>query len=335
MVLWLGAGGTALSVLIALTDADIRSSLVHIGGALGGLAVLVSATGVTSAAWIVLLAATPLRMLLFLSADAAQHSVMVVQRRVAACLFGMGGLVLVAFGLLMTFWARQVGAPLDALLVTEGAVGLVGVWAARVSYRLFGTPPATTKRSAVHWTQWMTVGVLAVGVVASGAAFEPLVRHLAAPGHVELPAIPTLPGLLRHAVSIPALLIVMSLVVGVWLLQWRVRLSPLGSAEPGEKVLDLEEGLARAAQVLHAVVEVGILEQTVVLIVGAVVNGARLTYRLVEQGGLEALLRYSVRAVMVVSRGVQRWHTGRLRRNLLWLAVILALAVLVLVLYGW
>jgi len=128
---------------------------------------------------------------------------------------------------------------------------------------------------------------------------------------------------------------VMVLVLAVWRLQWRLRLSPIVSAEPGEEVLDLEEGLARAAQVLQAVVEVGILEQIVALIVRAVVDGARVTYRVVEQEGLEGFLRYAVRAVLMVSRGVQCWHTGRLRRNLLWLAVSLALAVLALVLYGW
>jgi len=333
--LWLGAGGAALSALIALTHADLRGALVYLGGVLGGQALFVAITGVKSAVWIGLLAVTPLRLLLFLAADAAQRSISVARRRVAACLFGIGGLMLVAFGLLTTYWARQAGAPLDALLIAEGAVGLTGVWAARAAYRLSRTPPAATEGPAVQWGQWMTVGVLGIGVVATGAAFGSFARHLAAANRVALPAIPTLPGLLRYAVTAPALLVVMVLVLAVWRLQWRLRLSPIVSAEPGEEVLDLEEGLARAAQVLQAVVEVGILEQIVALIVRAVVDGARVTYRVVEQEGLEGFLRYAVRAVLMVSRGVQCWHTGRLRRNLLWLAVSLALAVLALVLYGW
>jgi len=150
--------------------------------------------------------------------------------------------------------------------------------------------------------------------------------------------------------------------LAVWRLQRRSRWEPLVLAQPAEEVYDLEEGLARAAQVLHAVIEVGIAEQIVALFVRAVVDGARLTHRVVEHKGLEGLLRHSVRAVvdgarvtyrvveqdslegllrrvvqavLVLGRGLQRWHTGRLRRNLLWMAVSLALAVLALVLYDW
>jgi hypothetical protein len=173
---------------------------------------------------------------------------------------------------------------------------------------------------------------------------------------------PTLPALLRYAATAPALLVVLALVLAVWRLQRRLRWGPLVTAQPAEEAYDLQEGLARAAQALHAVIEVGIAEQIVALTVRAVVDGARLThrlvehealdgllrgsvrtvvdgarstYRLVEQKGLEGFLRRSVRSVLVLSRGLQRWHTGRLQRNLLWVAVSLALAVLALVLYGW
>mgnify|MGYP000138425703 CR=1 FL=1 len=61
-------------------------------------------------------------------------------------------------------------------------------------------------------------------------------------------------------------------------------------------------------------------------------KGARVTRRVVEQEGLEGLLRRAVRTALVLSRGLQRWHTGRLRRNLLWVAASLVLAVLALVL---
>jgi len=177
-----------------------------------------------------------------------------------------------------------------------------------------------------------------------------------------LPAIPTVLRLLHYAVSAPALVVVMVLVLAVWQLQRRSRLGPLAPAQPAEETYDLEEGLARAAQVLHAVVEVGIAEQIVALAVRVVVDGARVTYRVGEHQGLEGLLRGSVRVVvdgahvtyrvveqgslegllqravgsaMALGRGLQRWHTGRLRRNLLWVALSLALAVLALVLYSW
>jgi len=361
-VLWLGAGGAALSALIALTQVELRAALVYLGAAQGGLMLFVAASGVKPAPWLALLALTPLRLLLFLAGDGAQHSISVARCRVAACLFGIGGLVLAAFGLLTTCWARQAGAPLDALLVAEAAVALTGVWAARAAWRLSRPLSEVARGPAVHWIQWMTAGLLGSGVLAGGLAFGPLARHLAAAGRMVLPAMVTVPRLLHYAVSAPALLAVMVLVLAVWQLQRRSRLGALVLAQPADEIYDLEEGLARAAQVLHAVVEVGIAEQIVALAVRAVVDGARVTYRVGEHQGLEGLLRGSVRVVvdgahvtyrvveqgslegllqravgsaMALGRGLQRWHTGRLRRNLLWVALSLALAVLALVLYSW
>jgi len=89
------------------------------------------------------------------------------------------------------------------------------------------------------------------------------------------------------------------------------------------------------ARVTHRVVEHKGLEGLLRRSVQVVVDGARVTYRVVEHKGLEGLLRRVVRAVLVLSRGLQRRHTGRLRRNLLWVAVSLTLAVLALVLYDW
>jgi hypothetical protein len=64
--------------------------------------------------------------------------------------------------------------------------------------------------------------------------------------------------------------------------------------------------------------------------VRVVVDEARVTYRVVEHEGLEGFPRHSVQAVLALGRGLQRWHTGRLRRNLLWVAVSLALVALTL-----
>jgi len=390
VALWLGAGGAALAALIALTQADVRGALVYVGAAQGGLALFVAAGGVKPAVWLGLLALTPLRLLLFLAADAAQRSDSATRRRTATYLFALGGLALAAFGLLTTWWAREAGAPLDALLVAEAAVALTGVWAASAAWRLLSDPKGLGKplgSSEVHWTQWMTVGLLGIGVLTGGLALGPLTRHLAAASRVALPAMPTLLVLLRYAATAPALLVVMALVMAVWRLQRRSRLGPLVSAQPAEEAYNLEEGLTRTAQMLHAVIEVGILEQIVALTVRAVVDGARITYHVVERDGLEGFLRgsvrivmdgarltyrvverdgleglprgsarvvvdearvtyrvveheglegfprHSVQAVLALGRGLQRWHTGRLRRNLLWVAASLALVVLTLVLY--
>ena len=419
VALWLGAGGAALAALIALTQADVRAALVYVGAAQGGLALFIAASGVKPAVWLGLLALTPLRLVLFLAADAAQRSDQATRRRAAACFFALGGLALTAFGLLTTWWAREL-APSSiagALFVAEAAVALTGIWVASAAWQLNNEQLTMTNdqsAKAVHWNQWMAVGLLGGGVLAGGLAWGPLTRHLAAASRMTLPAIPTLPALLRYAVTAPALLVVTALVLAVWQLQRRSGLGPLISAQPAEEVYNLEERLVRTAQVLHTVIEVGILEQIVALTVRAVVDGARVTYRVVERDGLESLLRgsvrvvmdgarltyrvverdglesllrgsarvvmdgarltyrvverdglesllrgsarvvmdearvtyrvveheglegfprHSVQAVLALGRGLQRWHTGRLRRNLLWVAVSLALVVLTLVLY--
>ena len=121
------------------------------------------------------------------------------------------------------------------------------------------------------------------------------------------------------------------------------------------------EVLARAARVLRTVVEIGVAERIVALVVRAVVggarfaraveykglegftsraaravmNGAHVAHRAVEQEGLEGILRCAVRVLMAQSRLLQRWHTGRLRRNLLWFPIALALGMLALVVVGW
>jgi len=297
--------------------------------------------------------------------------------------FRLGGLALAAFGLLTTWWAREAGAPLDALFIAEAAVALTGIWAVRAARRdPKGFPKPFGSRA---WPRWMTVGLLAGGVLAAGLTLRPLARHLADASGVALLAVPALPTLLRYAATAPAPLVVMALALALRQLQRRSGLGPIVSAEA---VYDLEEGLARAAQVLHAVIEVGIAERIIALVVRTVVNGVRaawalehkgleavisrsaqtvvngahvahrvveqegleaimsrsaqtvvngahVAYRVVEQEGLEGVLRRAVRTVLVLGRGLQRWHTGRLRRNLLWIPVSLALAVLVLLVYGW
>jgi hypothetical protein len=171
--------------------------------------------------------------------------------------------------------------------------------------------------------------------------------------------------LMRYLATTPAFWIAIVLAVAVWRLRLRPRqasLDMLLSTASHDQALNLEEGLAQAAQILSTVVEVGIQERILGGIVRAVLGGARATrrvieqqmlegamkwvseatvgggrlaYRLLEQEGLEGMLRAAARGVWAVGRWMQRWHTGRLRRNLLWVGAGLILAVLTLALYGW
>jgi hypothetical protein len=185
--------------------------------------------------------------------------------------------------------------------------------------------------------------------------FGPFLRYLSTASQAEWSALPSPVDLAGYVATRPALWIAALLGGAVWQLRRRARVEPIESLD---RAYDLEEGLARSAQILRAVVEVGIQEQIIGLVVRAVIGGARLArrvveqdvlegstswfartmiasgnvaYRVLEQEGLEGLLRRTVRATLRISEQVQRWHAGRLRRSLLWAAITLALATLVLV----
>lgn len=374
--LWIGAGGAALAALIALTQPNSRSAMVYVGAAQGGLALFVAAAGVKSAVWLGLLAWTPVRLLLFLAADVARRAGPRADSRawhgVGTAFFGLGGLALTAYNLLITWWARGfpgqgAGTPLDTVFVAEAAVALMGVWVARAAWQLAlgrdsGVEQVGTGELPGHVGAGALVatGLLGGGVLAGTLAFGPLVRHLTAAGLLTLPLLPDAVAFLRYVATTPALLIVIVLALAAWRLQRRSGWEIPVVAGTAEDRYDLAEGLTRAAQALRAVVEVGIAEQMVAVIVRSVVEGARaawavehrgleglvgrvvqavgggalVVHRAVEQEGLEGMLRYGVRGVLALGRWLQRRHTGRLRRNLLWVPVALALAVLV-VAGGW
>ena len=356
-VLWLGAGGAVLAMLLALTKLDLRGALVYVGAAQGGLALFTAASGVQPVIWLGLLTLTPLRILLFLTADAAQGSVSPTRRRVMACLFALGGLMLAGFGLLTTWWAREAGVILGALLVAEVTVALTGVWTVHAGRRFLSDPKGFVKPLG---SLWLPIGLLGMVVLTCFLIFEPLVHRLAASSHMVLPAIPTLPVLLSYVANTPTVL-VMALVLALWWIQRRLKLRPLASAPLAKDVYILEKNISQLAQALYTVVEVGIAEQIVALagrvvvqsahvtyrivehkglegllhaLRRVVVDGARLAYRVVEHEGLEGFLRRSVRAVLELSRGLQHWHTGRLQRNLLWVTVCLALVVMIMTLFS-
>jgi len=80
--------------------------------------------------------------------------------------------------------------------------------------------------------------------------------------------------------------------------------------------------------------ETRILDHSLVRVARAVAQGGHFTYRVIEQEGLEGLLRRTVQAALNLARVAQRWHTGKLRRNLVWIAVSLAVECPRLTLYA-
>ncbi|MFO7918817.1 MAG: proton-conducting transporter membrane subunit [Anaerolineae bacterium] len=337
VILWVGSGGAALAALAALRHRGVRVSLIYQETAQAGLLLFVAAAGVKEAIWLSLFVMAALRMLLFLAADATRHATPPSrQRKIGTGLLTLGGIMLVAFNLLIVWWAGRTGVRADALFVAQAAVALTGVLSVHMVRQSLEDEEERRPRQTyeIQWPQGVTMGLLGLGIVGGGMVFGPLTHHLMTIASVAPPTMPTLPALLRYMVTTPAILFV----VGVTLIarkmwQWTIQ-SPTPATESSEEIYNLEEGLVRAARALRAVVEVGMLEGLVALFALGTVEGARFVYRVVEQEGLEGLLRRAVQGVMELARRLRRWHTGRLRYNLLWIAISLILALLVLVMYG-
>ena len=283
----------------------------------------------------------------------------------AVAFHALGGIALVALGVLTAWWVWAAGVPPVVSFVVEVAVGLMVVCLARTARRLWRSKPASKRRddpSGVGAARWTVLVLLAGTLLAAGGVFVPL-AHLAA--SVTRAALP-LPSAFLDLSRLPSagLATLLALLIGIgfgarqdgrW---WRG--VPIAA---WEETSAWQDGLFRVAQVLHDVIEVGLLERVVrwvwqdgtfglaqtlyraieagfleqcVRRTGRVVtDSARATYDVVEQAGLEGILRGGVRVVLAASRTLQRWHTGRLRRNLLWLPAVLTLALLALAIWGW
>jgi len=325
--LWIGAASSALAVLMALMRPEPRTAMGFIVAARGGLTLFVAAAGVKSAVWLGILILTPVQLLLLLAADATHQNARSARwRAVCASAFGVGGFALVAFSLLTTWWAREAGVSPGALFIAQITVALLAVWTARACRRLSRSSRRSDVQGAAHWTQGTTVGLLSGSILAGGLAFGPLVRSAATAAHLTLPALPRLLTLLSYAATSVPMLAVVILSLANWRIRGRLRHRLATVADSEGEPVDLGEALTRAAQGLRLVVEVGLAEQVTGFVVRPVMGGSRLA-RSLEDDGLEGLLRLIVRSVLALSRALRRWHAGRLRRNVLWIPVALALAV--------
>jgi hypothetical protein len=116
--------------------------------------------------------------------------------------------------------------------------------------------------------------------------------------------------LLRHALTVPAVWAVLVLGWGLWQLQRLSGQEPLLVVRISVPVQGLEEELARAARALHALIEVGLLELTLALVVRLVRDGSQFIYRVVEREGLDRFLAQGAQTVMAVAKGLYRAVEG-------------------------
>lgn len=322
MAMWLGAGSMALAAFAALSARDVRVSLVHVGVAHAGLALFTAAGDLHGALWLALLATTPLRVLLCLAADTPS-------RRATAGLFGLGGLAAAAIGGTLVWWLKAEGPPL-ALFFARLGVALVAAWAVRAAWPLLLRE--TSRPAPVRRARWAVLAFLGAVVLTGSLAFAPLAYRLALAGGLPLLAAPTLPDIVRQTVTIPVLAVALVLVAAAGFLRRRLR--PQSPEAADGIYYTLESQLVRVARSLRGAVEEGVLDQSIALATRIGMGGARIVHRFVEQEGLEGVLRWCGRTAIRLGETLRRWHTGQLRRNLLWVPISLVLALLGLLLCG-
>jgi hypothetical protein len=353
--LWLGAAGAVLSALLALRqrDLDQEMTLPHVFAMLGGLTVVAASGGLQVAIWLSIWVLTPVRVLLHLAARAPARDPV---RSLGAALGAIG---VVGWALVLTYWARHAGLSTVALHLAELAVALLGVWGV-LTIRSAWSALRVLRRERARMTRSVGMGVLGLAVVAVPWMLDPLAasyeayhgRFLACPGPLVL---------LRYVGTMPAawIVAVLAVLVALWgrgrlprpVVQtpgdaapanapelWLGRLS--GAVRRTIEGQILEKGLAqgvyavlRGSRLIHRYVEQGILERMLVDGVRAIMRGSRLVYQHVEQATLEGALRRVVQGIVDVARVGQSWHTGRLRRNLLWIAASVVLALTILLLF--
>jgi NADH:ubiquinone oxidoreductase subunit 5 (subunit L)/multisubunit Na+/H+ antiporter MnhA subunit len=335
-VLWIGACGALLAALI-LTQTDQDRMLAYAGALQGGLVLCVAAAGGKYAVWFGLLTLIPVRLLLFLSIDLAKRSRLLTWRKVTVALFVLGGLAWVTLNMLHIWWTGE-GAPSPAaLFVAEMAVGVTLLWVIRMAWHLWHLGPVlkgSDSAAGVERIRWLAVGGLAGVVLLGGGMFRPLARSLSRAADATLP----LPASWR-ALWLPSLAPLALLVGGILglILEWQRNRWGRARAAAGEGDRDsawgVQEGILRTAQVLQTVVEIDILERLLHVVAQTVANGVNVI-RFVERECLDKMVYRSARAVVHAVRIVQRWHTGKLRYNLLWLPVVLVLATFLLIMMG-
>lgn len=310
---WLGAAMALLAMGSAWMRQDLKQSLIYVVVAQGGMALSLAGGGVPEAMLICLLGQTPIRLLLFLGAGTVEA--MPRGRRVLVVLsFGLGGLTLAGLTLVAVWWARQVGGS-TALVVAEVVVALTALWAVRASRRLFRlyhddlSPPATT----LAWPRPASITLLTLTLLAGWLAFGPLMHFLALTMHLASLPPPTLPQLLRYLFTQPVPIgTLLLLLICELLLRWH----------PFHPWLEGLKDLGRALSQRTACV-------TLEGVLFGLASGLR---RTVELNGLEQFNRLAARSAQRTGEVLRRVHTGRLRRNLLWGAISLALALIILLL---
>ena len=334
----LAALAALISALYALLSRDIRASFSYAWSAVGCMAILFACTGLKSLVWLYIPALTLIRILLYLSSDAAPLARQSVERRRAALTFGLGGLGLAALGQLSGIWLRAGGIPAAALTATRISWGLLSAWLVLAFARLWAGQVASQRTASPGAVRWQASGIAGLALACSAVALPGLLRWLAEPLHLTFPDLPTTSSLASYAVAGPILwdsvlalvLVGLSRRLPALIVAWERIQSLIPERDIADRITDLAITKSLdAIRTTSRIVEEQILTELVERAAQLTVSAARWLHSNLEEASLESLLRGITRLVMEMAKLAQRLHTGRLRYNLAWVAVALAMAVLV------
>jgi formate hydrogenlyase subunit 3/multisubunit Na+/H+ antiporter MnhD subunit len=216
---------------------------------------------------------------------------------------------------------------------------------------------------AVSWLRWAVLGCAAASGVVAAARWVLARDPAMVPGHVSALLGSAALAVAAGGAGLPmtALLFVgtplrltLSLVMRSGIVH-----SPVGTSGPSDRLqavflrlaarsrrafeVDvLEQGVAllwrgmfRLAASFRREIEIGVLEHGVALLWRGMLASAAFLHRGVEQDGLGAVLQVTARGAVSGSRRLQRYHTGRLRTNLRWVAVALVVTTAVMAVWTW
>jgi formate hydrogenlyase subunit 3/multisubunit Na+/H+ antiporter MnhD subunit len=104
-VVWVSLGGMVLVTIIALLKRDLRSALVYLNAAQGGLALCLATEGLQGLIAALLLVMTPLRLLFLWGSNVIQAAT--PRRRMGSALIGLGGVALTGFNMYLVWQLAQ------------------------------------------------------------------------------------------------------------------------------------------------------------------------------------------------------------------------------------
>ena len=308
-VLWLSLGGIVLVTVAALVKRDLRSALVYLNAAQGGLALCLAAEGLQGLVVTLLLVTTPLRLLFLWGSRVIQEEAS-RRRRVAGALTGAGGVVLTGFNAYLVWQLAQtayVRITLTRSLVQAGI--------------LRPTLSVLWEMTRSTFIPWPVVMLLAVIIILMGGCY--LKATMSALTNKAV--ITEEPAVLRQTTFLDRALGNLAEGVRTWL--------EVGLLE--RVITGVPNAVLKFAESIHSWLEAGLIERIITQTPRAVTDSAALLHRVVEHQGLEGTLRSTATGVFKFNRWIQNQHTGRLRANLQWVFVVLLLIVAMLIWQGW